>query len=337
MNRGMSLSARIRLLWAFLSLLLIIIIGTLGLAFFEDWPLFDSLWVTIISLTTTGYGDIIPKTIEGRAFLLGVLIVGVGMVAYSMGAIINILVESQISRIMERNKMLKTIKQLNNHIIVCGAGRVGSYVAQVLKSEQVPYVLIDVDEELIVHRQEEGHLVMLGDATEDEVLLAAGIQKARGIVCALSEDAYNVFIALSARAAKPDLKIVARAEKPESAEKMRRAGADKVISPAQIGGYQMAMSMLKPATVDLVDTLFTSPNLQLQLEEVVVVENSPIANQEIRQVFNREHKNVIVVSIIRKDQVSLNPRGKDMILAGDTLVIIGNREDLESMETDTFK
>ncbi len=337
MNRGMSLSARIRLFWAFLSLLLIIITGTLGLAYFEDWPLFDSLWVTIVSLTTTGYGDILPKTIMGRAFLLVILIVGVGVVAYSMGAIINILVESQVSRIMERNKMLKTIKQLNNHIIVCGAGRVGSYVAQVLKSERVPYVLIDIDEELIVHRQEEGHLVMLGDATEDEVLLAAGIQQARGIVCALSEDAYNVFIALSARATKPDLKIVARAEKPETAEKMRRAGADKVISPAQIGGYQMAMSMLKPATVDLVDTLFTSRNLQLQLEEVVVAENSPIANQEIRQVFNREHSNVIVVSIIRKDQVTLNPRGKDIILPGDTLVIIGDREDLERMESNILQ
>lgn len=177
---------------------------------------------------------------------------------------------------------------------------------------------------------------MLGDATEDEVLLAAGIQKAQGIVCALSEDAYNVFIALTSRSINPGLKIVARAEKPETAEKMRRAGADKVISPAQIGGYQMAMAMLKPATVDLVDTIFNSPNLQLQLEEVAVAENSPIVNQEIRQVFNREHRNVIVVSIIRKDQVSLNPRGKDMILAGDTLVIIGNREDLESMENDVF-
>ena len=337
MNWGMILSARIRLFWAFLSLLLIIVTGTLGLAYFEDWPLFDSLWVTIVSLTTTGYGDILPKTLPGRAFLLGILIVGVSTVAYSMGAIINILVESQVSRIMERNKMLKTIKQLNNHIVVCGAGRVGSYVAQVLRTERVPYVLIDIDEELIVHRQEEGHLVLLGDATEDEVLLAAGIQKAQGIICALSEDAYNVFIALTARAIKPDLKIVARAEKPETAEKMRRAGADKVISPAQIGGFQMAMSILKPATVDLVDTLFTSRDLQLQLEEVVVAESSPIANQEIRQVFNREHHNVIVVSIIRDDSVSLNPRGKDMILPGDTLVLIGNREDLERMESDIFK
>lgn len=337
MNRGMRLSAKVRLIWAFLTLFLLIVTGTIGLAYFENWSWFDSLWVTIVSLTTTGYGDILPKTMYGRAFLLIILIVGVGVVAYALGSIINTLVESQVSRIMERNKMLKAIKQLNNHIIVCGAGRVGSYVAQVLKAERVPYVLIDVDEELIIRRQEEGHLVLLGDATEDEVLLAAGIQKAQGIVCALSEDAYNVFVTLTSRAIKPDLKIVARAEKPETAEKMRRAGADKVISPAQIGGFQMAMSILKPATVDLVDTLFTSRELQLQLEEVLVAESSSIAHQEIRQVFNREHNNIIVVSIIRDNHASLNPRGKDLILPGDTLVLIGNREDLEKMENDVFK
>lgn len=120
------MSARDRLIWAFLTLLLIIITGTLGLAYFEDWPLFDSLWVTIVSLTTTGYGDILPQTIPGRAFLLLVLIIGVGVVAYAMGAIINILVETQVSRIMERNKMLKAIKALNQHIIVCGAGRLAA-------------------------------------------------------------------------------------------------------------------------------------------------------------------------------------------------------------------
>lgn len=328
--------ARDRLIWAFLTLLLLIVVGTTGLVYFENWSFFDSLWVTIVSLTTTGYGDLLPETMSGRVFLLLVLIVGVGVVGYAMGAIINILVETQVSRIMERNKMLKAIRALENHIIVCGAGRVGSYVAQVLKSERVPYVLIEIDEELIAHRQEEGHLVMFGDATEDEILLTAGIQKAQGIVCALPEDAYNVFIALTARAIKPSLKIVARAERPETTEKMRRAGADKIISPAQIGGYQMAMSILKPATVDLVNTLFTSRDLQLQLEEVLIEEASPAANKEIRQIFNREHNNIIVVSIIRKDDIKLNPRGKDVILPGDILVLIGNREDLERMEKDVF-
>ncbi len=330
------MSARMKLAGAIFTLVLITIISSLGLAYLEGWPLFSALWVTIISLTTTGYGDIVPETYAGRAFLLLVLVVGVGTVAYSMGAIINILVESQISKVMGLNKMMNTINKLDNHIIVCGAGRVGSHVAEILKSERVPYVLIDVREDLITMMREEGHLVMLGDATEDEVLMAAGMERARGVVCALSEDAYNVFIALTARAIKPDIKIVARAEKPESVEKMRRAGANKVISPAQIGGYQMAMSMLKPATVDLVDTLFTSRNLQIQIEEVVVEETSNIANKALHQVFHRQENNVIVVTIIREDRVVMNPRGHEVILPGDTLLILGDRDDLEKMESTTF-
>lgn len=331
------MKARTRLLVAFVTLLLVIIISTLGLAYFEDWSLFDALWVTIVSLTTVGFGDIVPQSVQGRVFLLIVLIVGVGTVAYSIGAIINTLVEGQISRIMERNKMMKAIKQLNNHIIVCGAGRVGTQVAQILKAEKVPYVLIDINDEIISQRQVEGHLAMIGDATADEVLLEAGIAKAQGMVCALSEDAYNVFIVLTARAISPNIKIVSRAERPESVEKMRRAGADKVISPAKIGGYQMAMSMLKPATVDLVDTLFANHNLQLQLEEIVINADSKIANREIREVFDRQHTNVILVSIIRGDQVIMIPRGNDLMLPGDTLVIIGDRGDLEGLENTILK
>jgi voltage-gated potassium channel len=178
---------------------------------------------------------------------------------------------------------------------------------------------------------------MIGDATADEVLLEAGIAKAQGMVCALSEDAYNVFIVLTARAISPNIKIVSRAERPESVEKMRRAGADKVISPAQIGGYQMAMSMLKPATVDLVDTLFANHNLQLQLEEIVINADSKIANREIREVFDRQHTNVILVSIIRGDKVIMIPRGNDLMLPGDTLVIIGDRGDLEGLENTILK
>jgi voltage-gated potassium channel len=258
------------------------------------------------------------------------------VVAYSLGAIISILVESQISRVLGSSKMMKTIDKLENHVIVCGAGRVGSNVAHILKAEKVPYVLIDVNEVLVRKMQEEGHLVMLGDATQDAMLMAAGIQRAQGIICALPEDAYNVFTVLTARAVNPGLKIVARAANPESVPKLRHAGADKVISPTQLGGRQMAMSMLKPASVDLVETLFTSRNLEIQLEEVLITEQSNMANQAIADLFNRQVSNVIVVAIIRDDQVITNPHGHDYILPGDTLIFIGSRQDLERMETVSF-
>jgi voltage-gated potassium channel len=185
--------------------------------------------------------------------------------------------------------------------------------------------------------REEGYFVVLGDATQDGVLISAGIQRARGIICALSDDAYNVFVVLTARAVNPNLKIVARAIQPETTAKLRHAGADKVISPTQIGGYQMAMAMLKPAAVDLVNTLFTSRNLEIQIEEVLITEDSPLANRPIHDSFDRKISNVIVVAIIRGERVMMNPHGHDLILAGDTLVLIGSRQDLEKMETISFK
>lgn len=329
--------SRLKFFTAILALLAIMIISTLGLAYFEDWSFFDALWVTVISLTTTGYGDIVPVTLGGRLFLLAVLVTGVGVVAYSFGTIISILVESQISRVLERSKMMKNIDKLQNHVIVCGAGRVGSNVAHILKAERVPYVLIETNGELVQTMRGEGHIVILGDATQDAMLIAAGIHRARGVICALPEDPYNVFAVLTARAVNPSLKIVARAANPETVAKLRHAGADKVILPTQLGGRQMAMSMLKPAAVDLVETLFTSRSLEIQLEEVAITEQSSMANQLIKDQFNREISNVIVVAIIRGEQVIMNPHGHDRILPGDTLIFIGSRQDLERMETISFK
>ncbi|MEQ8237553.1 MAG: potassium channel protein [Syntrophomonadaceae bacterium] len=328
--------SKLKLLSTFLAMVGMIFITTAGLYYFENWSLFDSLWVAIVSLTTTGYGDMIPVTLGGRIFLLTVLVIGVGVIFYGLSIIISLTVEAQISMMMEKKKMQKAIAKLENHVVVCGAGRVGSAVAQILVAEKMPFVLIDNIEELVVSMRDQGYLVIHGDATQDDVLQRAGIGRARGIICALSEDAYNVFVVLTSRAANPGLKIVSRANKPETVPKLMHAGADKVIAPTQIGGRQMAMSMLKPATVDLVDTLFTTRNLEIQLEEVEIGPDSALANKAIRDSFDRNVTNVIVVGIIRGEQVSLNPHGHDVIKPGDTLVLIGSRQDLEKLESTTL-
>jgi voltage-gated potassium channel len=310
----------------------IIIIGTFGLAFLEDWSIFNSFWMTVVSITTTGYGDMIPVTKAGKIFTMVLLICGIGLVLYAMSIFVSSIVENQISKFKKRDRMMDAIKHLENHVIVCGAGRVGINAAHVLSNYKEPFVLIDIKEDLVEIAAEEGYLVMLGDATSDEVLINAGIRRAKGIVCALSEDAHNVFCVLTARALNPGLKIVARAVEPETVPKLHRAGADKVISPTQSGGYQMAMAVIKPAAVEMVNTLFTSKYLEVQIEEVEIDEHSMIANQPINMAFNRENNNVIVVAIIRDEKFILNPRSKDMIVPGDTLLLIGSRQDLNGLD-----
>ncbi len=324
--------ARLKLFSAILALIAVTLCGTMGLAYFENWSVFDALWCTLVSLTTTGYGDIVPQTLGGRLFLMVILCSGVGVVAYCLGAVTTMLLENQITRIMERNKMQKAIQQLKNHIIVCGAGRVGSNVAHVLRAEGIPHVLVDNDPPRIQEMEEKGHLVMLGDATQDEVLMDLGVKQARGIVCALAEDAFNLFIALTARDLNQEIRIVARAERPESIQKLRRAGADKVIAPTQVGGFQLATAILKPTTVDLVENLFTSSNFQFQLEELIVTESSPLANQAIKNAFGGREIHATIIAIIRNEQVLMNVRGDDIILPSDMLILVGAKHDLEEIE-----
>ena len=333
LNREIDVSeSRIKLISAILALLGITALGTAGLVLIEGLSAFDALWLTVISLSTTGYGDIVPQTTAGRVFLLGVLVAGLVIVTYSLGTVINILVEGQFTRLFKDDSMAKNIEKLEQHIIVCGAGRVGSSVALNLKASKVHYVVIEKDEELAKQMREEGHLVLQGDATQDEILHAAGLARAKGIICALSEDAYNVFVVLTARAVNPGLRIVSRAVYPETAAKLRHAGADKIISPNQIGGHRMAMAMLKPTAIELMDTLFAPHNLEIQLEEVRITEQSPMVRRQIQEVFDRNVCNLMVVAIIRGGDARMNPRGEEILLPNDVVVLIGSGVDLATLK-----
>ncbi|HOV42679.1 MAG TPA: potassium channel protein [Syntrophothermus lipocalidus] len=324
--------ARLKLITALTYLIIVIVVGVLGLMYFENWPLLTAVWATIVSLSTTGYRDIVPVTIGGRIFMMILIVAGVGVVAYSLGAIVSITIESQINRMMGRNTMEKTIRALNNHIIICGAGRVGMSVLEIIRGENIPYVLLEQNPETVARLQVEGIVAMAGDASDDEVLLRAGIQRARGIITALSQDPYNVFVTLSARALNPSLHIVARAERQETVDKLKRAGADRVITPAQLAGQRMATAMLKPASVQLVDTLFATHNIEVQIEEINVAPGSPLVNTSIRNI-NRDDSNVIIVAVIRGDNIIVSPRANTKIEAGDILIAMGSREDLSKLES----
>ncbi|MGE5380089.1 MAG: potassium channel family protein [Methylocystaceae bacterium] len=325
--------ARFQLISSCVALIVIILTGITGLMIIEHWNLLDASWVTIISLTTTGFSEIIPQTVGGKIFLMLLILLGVGVFTYAIGSIISIAVESQISLLTEKNRMKDKINSLHNHIIVCGAGRVGQAAAEVLKHQGVPHVLIDHEPELIHHLQSQNILCLVGDASDDQILIEAGIKRARGVISALSDDAYNVYVTLTARALNPQLEIVARAEKPESVEKLYRAGAQRVVPSAQIAGQRMGTAIVKPTTLDLFESLVHSQHFSMEIRELMVEPNSLVVGSTIKQVFRHNQVNVMCVAVVHQQgETMVNPAGHTIIEAGDILVVIGPRQDIDSFE-----
>lgn len=222
------MNARKQLWIAVICMTFVVILGTIGFMTIEEISLFQAFWMTMITVLTVGYGDAVPVTQAGKVFALLIIPVGVGIVTYAIGVVAAMIIEGNLFHAVRRKKMDKQIAQLKNHIIVCGCGRVGLQVVHELQEKNIPFVVVDKDESIL---EQEKLLFVHGDATEDQVLHNAGILKAAGLVAIVANDAENVFITLTARGLNDTIKIVARSEKPETEEKLRRAGANKVINP----------------------------------------------------------------------------------------------------------
>ena len=321
-----------KLMWATFFVLLIILVGTTGYMVIEDYPFLEALWLTVITVTTVGYGIPKPLSVYGQIFTLFLIIVGVGLVAYAFGTIVGVVMEGQLKNVVGRRAMEKRIVLLRDHIIVCGAGRVGNQVVQRLEKEKVPFVVVDNSEELIEELQGKGILALHGDATEDQILIKAGIHRAKGLVSALAGDANNVFVTLTSKGLNPGITVVARAERYESEDKLRRAGADKVIAPSVIGGRRMAISILKPVSVDFVETVIYNKGMEIEIEEVPVLPNCPLSNVCLRESNIKQSTGAMVVAIQRGDKFVSNPDAGEMILPNDLLIVLGTRQQLAALE-----
>jgi voltage-gated potassium channel len=321
-------------------LLLILIIGTLGYVIIEHQNFLDAFYMVIITITTIGYGETFHLGIGGEIFTIFLIIAGVGTVGYTLVSAVEFMIENSLTGLMGRRKMRKDIESLVGHYILCGYGRVGQHIADDLEDANASFVVIEKDPVAADKALERGLLVIRADATNDEALKQAGIDKAKGLVTALSGDAENLYITLTARELCPHLFIVSRVNAEESAFKLRRAGADRVISPHSIGGRRMAAMLLKPMVWDYLDLVtrgqyieFNIENLEWRIDDVEIQPGSYLDGKSIDEAKIYSVSGALVLAVKKRGQDFNTKPSKDTRLdAGDYIIAIGTVEQLAKLE-----
>lgn len=319
-----------QLLSALLALFLVILIGTIGFYFLgHDWTILDALYMTVISITTTGFKEVRPLSEIGKIFTIFIIIMGVGTIAYSGGRGVQLLIETQL---FGRRRMNKKVAELKNHYIVCGFGRMGKYICEELKQSKVPFVVIEQEDAKVEILKEMDYLFIQGNATIDETLMKAGIERAKGLVAVLTNDAENVFASLSAKVLNPKVFVVARAVQEETESKLKKAGADRVVKPYEIGGTRMANLLLRPGVVEFIDVIALGKGFDLTLEEIMVSPNSTLIGKTLAESPVRKDLNIMIVAIFRKDgKFIYNPQSSSTIQSGDRLIAIGEASKLPKL------
>jgi voltage-gated potassium channel len=279
----------------------------------------------------------LPATLSraGQAFTVVLLVAGVSAALYTFTLLATVVVEGGLPKRLQHRRRQRMLDTIKDHFIVCGYGRIGRIVAQQFQRQQVPYVVIERDPQRMQAAVEDGAVAIEADATREDVLKRVGIERARGLIAAVGTDAENVYAVLSARVMRPDLFIVGRADTEDATTKLKRAGANRVIAPYQIGAVQMAQTALRPAVVDFVELATSTDNLELAMEEISVAPSSALASKSIFDANLRQRFRVIVVGIQREDRrVEFNPEPDSVIRGGDKLVVLGRPDSLKRLEAE---
>ncbi len=307
--------------------------GTAGYMIIEGWTPWEALYMTVISVTTVGYREIHPMSRAGEFFTMVVLMVGVATVLYTFSFFMARIVEGDFQHGWGRRRREHMLDELDRHFIICGFGRMGRIVANEFSRQRVPFVVVERNSDRMQEAVDAGYLAVEADASSETVLTRVGIKKARGFIAAVSTDAENVYAVLTARLMRPDLFIIGRAETDDARTKLVRAGADRVISPYQIGGLQLAQTALRPAVVDFVQIATSSENLELNMEQVRIADGAPLSGRTLLDSNLRQRFGVIVVGIQRANgRMEFNPAPDAEMRAGDHLVVLGRSENLRELE-----
>jgi voltage-gated potassium channel len=309
-----------------------LVLGTVGYARIEGWRYFDAAYMTVITLGTVGYGETLPLSETGRIFTMVLILGGVFTTTIAATSVITALVSGELQRVLGRQRMERNLNQMKNHVIVCGYGRMGKLVCEEMHHSKIPFVIVDRDEHLPEIAHEKNSVAIVGDATLDETLRRAGIERARALVTVLPHDADNLFITMSARLLNDKVFIVARAEDPHSETKLLKAGANRVVAPYLLGGGRVVQAVLRPNVLDFIDLATRTQNIELQMEETEVEAGCMLAGKKLSESVRREHKVIVVAVKKNTGKLEFNPGGETMLEIGDTLISLGHRNDLDRLD-----
>ncbi|MDP9021986.1 MAG: potassium channel protein [Actinomycetota bacterium] len=315
----------------------VLLVGVVGYQLLEGMNLLDALYMTVITVTTVGFGEVAPLDGPGKVFTVLLIVGGVASATYAAVSAAEFVVEGHLRRIIERRRMERRINAIDEHVIVCGYGRVGRHLVAELMREGMPFVVVDNDEDKIAEVAGTGFLHVEGDATAEHVLLDAGLERAQAVVACVNTDADNVLIALTAKGLRPGCTVVGRIKADENEAKLRRAGADRVIAPSTIGGRRIAQLLTRPVVSDFLDGIGAG-GIEYTLEEVPVRAGSPLDNHTLRQAAIRETYGCTVLAVLHAEDGSMDthPSAESVLHDGDVLVVMGSQEEVARMR-DRFR
>jgi voltage-gated potassium channel len=319
-----------RLRFGLAALVGIIVAGTVGYAAL-GFPWLDALYQTVTTVTTVGFREVQPLSAGGQAFTIVLILVGVGTALFTFTQVLEVVVEGHVQEVLGRRRMEREIARMAGHVIVCGFGRVGRNLAQYVSSAGEDVVVIDHDPVRAASAEGAAHVVQ-GDATTDEVLKEAGIERARVLVTTLTTDAANLFVTLTARSLRADLFIVARARVESSEAKLAQAGADRVVNPQGIGGARMAAFVLQPHVAEFLDVVMHDGSLEFRLEEVPLPTGSPLAGHSLRAAHIRDSTGALILALRDSGGAfTTNPPPETVLEAGQILIAIGTEGQLKAL------
>ncbi len=328
------LSHKTRLLLLAVVLLVLLIIGTVGYMLLEGWSFLDSLYMSVIVLTTVGFGEVHPLGIAGERFTIMYVVTGVGMAAFILSSMTAVITSGSIRDFMRGRKMDNRISNLKGHYIICGYGGVGAELVRSFSESHHQFAVIEQDPVRCEEAREEGLLVLEGNATHEDILLRSGVLQAQGLLSTLDNDADNLYVVLTVRDMNPDIHIITKGIEPHAEKKLLQAGADKVVSPSLIGGRRMATMVLQPAVIDFLDAFVSSSETEYRMVQVEIPANAPCVDCKLHDTDLRAKTNGILIMSVKKPvsgELTV-PTADTLLEAGDELVVLGTEDQITNMQ-----